>query len=647
MSSSSASAAKVPAKVALVVWFSALGLAACGGGGGGGSSAAPSGAATSTTTTAVSASATPAMLAYNASAIITWSSTDSTSCSSSPAGISGTAGTYTTPPLTATTTYTITCTGPTGPASKGVTINVAPTSIVNVAAGCAAEPMRGTVYYYCDCGTGAEAGCVAGNDSNAGTNPAAPRRTVANAIARFNALTGTNTIAFCKGGAFNAVGQLSMTNSSCTAGTTCNDLREYAPSWGGTAKPIINNRAGTGDLFSFMGNRGGVRFLNLKLVGDGGAIANRNDGFFFYNGAHDVTMCNLDVDAFDLAFHQSGGNATVAADPNIKLTGSRITNSRTMGYLGSGPNLEISYNYWDGNGGTNKFDHTIYLSSQAVSNVRFIGNHIHGQFGSTCYGVVVTAHGSFDYLTVANNVIDIDTAANTGGCYGMAFGSGGYTSPTYFRHTVFSGNTIRNAGNVGLYVATCPDCVIENNLVMVDMRVGMIGIYAGAEAARPAYNDDVNDRNLIRNNTIWYGPNADGGGIAIKVATEGTGHVVANNTVTYTSTEPGIWGGVRCFDYPLALTSYAFINNNHCSSNATYSWVAGQGNLATWQSYASASGFDTASITGDPRFVAAGTNFTPAAGSPLIGAGNAAHASATDITGKSRPSPPAIGAYEP
>ncbi|MBU1775617.1 MAG: hypothetical protein KJ899_03130, partial [Gammaproteobacteria bacterium] len=59
-------------------------------------------------------------------------------------------------------------------------------------------------------------------------------------------------------------------------------------------------------------------------------------------------------------------------------------------------------------------------------------------------------------------------------------------------------------------------------------------------------------------------------------------------------------------------------------------------------------GFDSASIEGDdPMFTAVGTDFTPAAGSPLIGAGSNVNKSTLDITGATRPSPPAIGAFEP
>ena len=530
------------------------------------------------------------------------------------------------------------------------------TAISDTAAACAAEPMRGTVYYYCDCGTGADASCVPGDDANSGTSPLAPRRTITNAVTRFRSLTGTNTIAFCKGGAFDSSPKYwhSLNNASCAAGTTCNDLREYSPTtFVSSAKPIINNTQANVTTFSVTGNYGGIRILNLALKGDSGAIGNRNDGFFFYAGAHDVTMCNLDMDGFDIAVNQNSGNTTNApTTPNIKLTGSHITNSRTMGYLGAGTNAEVSYNYWDGNGGSNMFDHTIYVGSGELTatNMKVIGNYIHGQYGPTCKGVVIVGHGMFDYLTVSNNIVEIDGAAGSGGCYGIGFGSGGYKTPAFFRHATFSGNTLKNTGNAALVIASCPDCVIENNLIIQDWdyTYPTTGILAAAETARLSPADDVSDRNIVRNNTVWYGPRHVHGALGISIRNEGTGHIVANNSVHYSSTSTvNTWGGVNCFAYPLALTSYAFIGNNHCFSNAAYKWEKTQGSLAAWRTYSATYGFDTASITADPKFVAAGTDFTPAAGSPLIGAGSASYRSTADITGKVRPSPPAIGAFEP
>ena len=190
-------------------------------------------------------------------------------------------------------------------------------------------------------------------------------------------------------GDHNAASGFNITRSGCTAGTTCVDLREYTPAtFTGTAKPIINNATGADrTLFSINGNRGGVRFLNLKLAGDNGALGNHNNGLFFYNGAHDVTLGNLDVDNFDLAVHNAGGNSGVQTTTNIKLTGNMFTNNRTFGFLGSGsmptspittgteaavPPCLTMRSTWEG--------------AVPVTNIQVVGNYVRGQYGPTCHG---------------------------------------------------------------------------------------------------------------------------------------------------------------------------------------------------------------------------------------------------------------------
>jgi parallel beta-helix repeat protein len=521
---------------------------------------------------------------------------------------------------------------------------------------CAATPLlSGKVFYYCDCGSEAQSGCVAGNDTNDGTDPLKPRRTIGSAATLFNSLAANETVALCKGGAFNSSGNLRIGSNRCGAGVVCNDLREYTPTtFTGTASPIINNAAGAAALFSF-NNDGGVRLLNLSLKGVPSTNAsNDNRGFFFYNKSHDVTMCNLDILAFDIGVYNESGacGASACNNSKIKLKGNYIANNKVMGYLGGADDDEITYNYWEGNGSSNAFDHTLYFqSTYQINNMKVIGNYIHGQYGSTCLGAPMVAHMWIDYLQVQNNVIEIESAANTPGCWGIAFANlTGNTALNSFTHTIFSGNTIKNSGNVGITVSSCPDCVIENNLIIFNTAVGGTGISVATQSKRSGIADAINDRNVIRNNTIWYGPNSKDGGIGIQVGIEGTGHVISNNTVTYSASTTGSNGPFNCYKYTLDLaTAYTFIDNNHCESANLYNWEASRGSLDSWKiaSAAAARSFDAASFTGNPLFTSTGTNFKPVSGSPLIGAGNNVNKSTTDFAGTTRPSPPTIGAFEP
>ena len=520
-----------------------------------------------------------------------------------------------------------------------------PASIAEVAAACAAEPyLPGIVYYYCDCGTGAHGDCVPGDDGNVGTDPLLPRQSIDDAAARFGSLEANDTVALCKGGAFNSAGDHTIGSDRCGAGIVCNDLREYTPTtFAGSAKPVINIAAGNDlSLFRFF-EVGGVRLLNLKLKGDVADDTSSNVGLFLAYGAHDVTMCNLDIEGFDVAVYTE---SSASNNRNIKLTGSRISNSRNIGFLGAADNLQVNYNHWEGNGSHGTFNHALYFSSNdtSTSPMAVIGNYVHGQYGASCQGVVIVGHVAVDGFRFENNTVDIDAAAATGGCYGIGFSASGQAGTKFIRHANFSNNTVKNGGNYAFSVGECPDCVIENNLIIQDWPAPyqVNGMYLAADGQRAG--DDVSDRVSIRNNTVWFGPQLIQGGNGIGIGVQGTGHVVANNTVTYTATT-AIDNGFSCFGYPLTLSSYAFINNNHCQSAAPYDWVTGRGDLAAWK--AAAPGFDTESFTADPLFTAPGTDFTPGPGSPLIGAGSAAHGSALDITGATRPSPPAIGAYEP
>ena len=521
-------------------------------------------------------------------------------------------------------------------------------AINDVAASCAAEPVRpgGTTYYYCDCGTGAQPECVAGDDANPGTSPSAPRRTIANAVARFrNSLAVNDTVALCQGGAFNAAGNLSIGGSRCGSSGPCNDLREYAsPVFAATARPVINAAAGSTNLFFFQHGDGGVRFLNLRLQGDKGTIGNGNRGFFFYNNAHDITACNLDIDGFDLAVYNESNNGNTQ---RIKVVGSRITNTRTIGFLGGGDDFELSYNYWDGNGSSNMFDHTLYFGSGSQLNrISAVGNYIHGQFGSACLGAPVVAHAQIDGLLFKDNFVVVDAAAAQSGCWGIAFNNRtGATHPQYYRNAVFSGNTVVNGGNTALTISSCPGCVIENNLVIQNWPVGgSVGISVPGYAQDAARGDDLNTANIIRNNTVWFGPAVTGTSTGITVAIEGANHVVANNSVISRQAS----GTVNCFRYDLPLSAYTAIDHNHCHSASTsLKWEYTRGSLDAWLSFASASGFDQASFVADPLLAADGSDFVPPADSPLVGAGSASLGALTDYRGKPRPSPPAIGAFEP
>ena len=651
----------IKSRAVLVVFFTVLsiisGLASCGG-------AKLSTSSDQYSSPDIYVSASPTLIAYGATSTITWTSLAG-DCTSAPIGITGASGTFTTPTLTKTTTYTITC----GSEFKKVTIALAPASLVSTITAqqtsCINDAtVRTATYYYCDCGKGSAANCDASNadDTNDGTLNH-PRKTLANAISTLAKLSGTSSFRFCKGGAFDTVASVNMPNTSCAPGGTCTDFREYAsPVFTSAAKPILNSAPGGISLICITGSKGGIRLLNLKLHGNG---ASGNVGIFLYSGAHDVYACNLDIDGFRLGAQQvpgiTSGATTIQEVTNVTLTGNNFTGNVAAAYLGSGFTTTISKNTFLNNGSGQSLDHTIYLSAAyfVTPNLMVSNNYLFGQIGDTCLGNMFGAHGKLPGLKIQNNVLYMDEAADTMGCYGIALDHGGYNSYMDFSSAVISGNTLSNTGGIGIAVSNCADCLIEDNVLSFNAAENY-GIAAGVYAARTtcpngtACPDVVNDRNTIRNNTIWFGPNAINGMTAgILIAHEGTGHIVANNTVNYTATT-STGHVVNCFDYTQPIdTAYSFINNNHCYSAVAYKWDKTNGaTLADWKSYSITYGkgfsADSASKEGLPNFVNSTTSpydFHPT-GLPLLGTGSASSVPATDIEGTPFLNPPAIGAYQ-
>ena len=514
-----------------------------------------------------------------------------------------------------------------------------------VSAAWAAEPyLSGTKHYYCDCGTGAEGDCVAGSDSNDGLSTSAPKQTIASAASLFSSLSANDSVLLCKGGAFNVGTSLNIGSTGrCSAGTPCNDLREYSPTtFTGTAKPILN-WSSSGFLFDFEAD-GGVRILNLSWKGTDTA---GRYGVFIYDSAADVTIGGNDIDAFDMSIYDE---SNAGNNDNIIMTGNHITNTISLGFLGSSSNSHLSYNLWEDNGSSNDLDHTVYLGSAGeVQNFYLEGNEISGAYGGgTCAGAPVEGHFSVDGFYVRNNTITIADADWGAACFGMEFNNEtDATDPIYHRNTIISGNTIINGGNTALNVTGCSSCTIENNVIVFTATPSdqiHYGIRIPIAAHKAGNGDDTNSGTVIRNNTIYYGTGYQYSATGIYVGLEGTGYIISNNSVTFATSS----GSYNCFSYDLTASSYSaytFIDNNHCYSAATYNWEAGTSDsLTAWRA---ATTFDDNSITSAPVFVNAPTDFTPDTGSPLIGAGSNTYKSTTDFIGTARPNPPAIGAYEP
>jgi hypothetical protein len=506
---------------------------------------------------------------------------------------------------------------------------------------CASMPIRatGTKYYFCECQTGAEVGCVAGNDANAGTNAAAPKRSWSALVSAFNSMPAGSTVSMCKGGAWTSLGTGSFHNTSCTAtadpkvaaNTTTCDIRDYQASWGGTARPILS-AATDAVMFAFTNSAHdeGVRILNLDLRGNGppptGTSAPTQVGqwaFWTYGPHTDYFVCNSRFDGWNIAWDIQENNNGYP-QRNI-FYGNYVSNSGIMAQLGGSEGGVYDANYFYNNGSTNNRDHTLYLANDGTANVfssSVINNEIRYSDSFSCRGVVLVVHGRYNNVLIENNIIDGGLLSGPG-CWGVSLGNGGYTNAGWYSNTTIRRNTIMRGGNLLVALEQAPDSVVESNILIANQYSrGVVVPYSAARTGLPGTpsSEPITTRVQIKNNTLYL-PTPGSDGIMVGPVNEGTGYVIANNSIYFTGS------GNTCFSTPLSAGQYEFVGNNACYNG-------------TWGTTYDA----TTHITANPLFTNPPTDFTPQAGSPLIAAGSSTYKSATDFNGATWPTPPSIGA---
>lgn len=506
----------------------------------------------------------------------------------------------------------------------------------------------GAVHYVCDCGTGADPDCVAGDDANDGLDPARALRTYEAARTTFGTLAAGDTVALCSGGSFTVGTANRWVNANCRAGVPC-FVRPYAAPWatGDEDLPTIH-LDGDGRVFAFEDggdpeHEEGYVLLDLNLQGSGQGWA-----VFVYNDADDITMCGLVLNNFSIGVHVGGSNpvgggTSDGRNARIVLRGSRVTNNEGQGWLGACNGCAVEGSHFENNGfGAAVFNHNIYFSGSdtgASVGMRAVGNDLYRSafIAGTCQGVSLVVHGEHDGLVIEGNTVHEDVGAAGGGCWGIAMDTG-YAEAEGFRNVTIRGNTVVNVGNVGIGLDACDHCVIENNVIVQQQSFGSTAI------AIPDRDRDPMDLAMtnvtVRNNSIYS--TADG--VGIRLEGEGAEHVVVSNAIHYAGT--GAWD---CFSLGLATSAYRVVDDNLCfgPTAGSLEWESGSGDLAAWRT---ASSFDASSLSADPAFTAPSApahDLRPSgATSPCVGAGHPTESAPTDITGAPRDAAPDLGAYE-
>lgn len=496
-----------------------------------------------------------------------------------------------------------------------------------------------TTYYVCDNASGADPNCIPGNDSNPGTSIDAPWQSIAKVMTVFNSLEAGDQILFAKGGAWTDASFSNIFNFNASAENPI-IFDSYAPSWGGTAKPILTeSRAGI-NLFNFAdgGNADhdeGYTVRNLDLRGEGtGQWA-----IFAYNDADHITLDNLDISGFGIAIHCAGSNTpNPGADGQnqyMKVLNSTIINCYDQGFLGGGDYLQIENCYFENNGFSQSvLNHNIYVSSGNDVIIRNNELYQSAVVNGIADGVSLVVHGMHSNLLIEGNYIHEDPGYVNGNAWGIAVDPGGYGYPEGSTGLIIRGNFLENMFNTGIAITSCPGAIIENNIIINENASDFRAIVA---PNRMRDDDDLLMTNLtVRNNSIYL-RNASIYSEAIEVGGEGSNHVIVSNAI---SIDNG-----NGFDMDLSDSDYQNIDYNMIELLNNAQW----GDNQALEDWTLARGFDQNSISGDPLFTSPDFpdyNFIPLPSSPLINAGHPTMSATTDFNGVLRDNMADIGAFE-
>ena len=395
-----------------------------------------------------------------------------------------------------------------------------------------------TDYHFSDCQQGAATGCVPGDNRNAGTDPAAPKRNLHGFDA--NAVPAGTRLLFARGGAWSHA-TLVLENLQATP-----ERPLVIDAYGSGSAPLW--RTVQGNAIDFGGwqntsNDGGYTIRNLRLDGLGSATW----GLWLRDNVRHVTVENLEITGFAIGIHSQSG--TPHGVSHVSIRNSRIALNRDIGLLASFDEALIENNVFERNNFSGSvFRHAIYLGSgqRESRNVTIRGNTLRNNsicrdaalcpgkrpVTGACDGGNLTVHGRWTRVLIENN--RIEQPASSPGCYGISI-TAGYDSPEWFRDFVVRGNVLINLGACSVCASAAPGILVEGNTIINRQENAHTGIAIGG---RLGPGDAPDAGAMVRNNVACFERPARGQAIA-RVA--GAGAVITGNSV-----HTGEAAGVKC-----------------------------------------------------------------------------------------------------
>ncbi len=565
----------------------------------------------------------------------------------------------------------------TATAAGGAIVGHALVSVGGWAASCAAEPEPTVnVVYVCDCQPGADANCVAGNDTTGKGSKAEPYLTWDKVRTTFRTMAGGSTIAMCKGGSWitSSWSYSDWRNASCTDNAPCT-LRDYAPGWGSgdESAPRISFDMAVPDMHIIQMGTGTqhVRILNLSFK-DLAPGTSHGAMVFSYGKAHDVEFCNNTFDGGGIHMQVRDTAATAVCNSyNWKIRGNRFLNSCLDAMLISVRDMDVDGNFFDNNGNNlcggyamedppgsgngwpwGPTTHTFYASGELcpIDNLTFRNNEVrrNAMYNGYSQGSPVKIRDQGNDILLENNVVDFSpphpTIAGTVGAI-TADNNGDLTKAGFDRMVIRRNRIIGGLGNK-IAVSAASNLLIEDNVIL-ETAPAFEGHHSTIKLSHKGATESRRTAGTIRNNTIYItgsGPTISDAeffeAISLAHPTSGSGNVVTGNSITITGAAPQ----GSCFRIA-DPAKVSFMNNNQCSGDIGFATTADEFTdmpLSAWK--AAYPQFDSASITPSVTglFVNAPTDLTPAAGSPLLNAASQERCTINGVMDKPCSSPVAV-----
>jgi len=499
--------------------------------------------------------------------------------------------------------------------------------------------------YYCDCQTGADGACVAGDDANSGNSPDAARQSFANAQSIFSNLAAGDSIQFCQGGSFSAAGANTVWANYNSTEENPVTVTDYDPTWSESqlARPIIT-QPNNSRLFQFSRDGlDGYVFSNLDIRCTACESGGDSVGFFLYNNVNGVTLENINIEGFRIGVQAAAGDELGYFSLD-RITIRRVTmvNNIHWGFLGMADDLTIEDSYFENNGDGSVFDHNIYISGG--TNIIVRGNESYRSSmdsNGSCNGTSIVAHGDILTMLIEDNIVREDIGAATPACWGIAIAPG-YAASESFRNVTIRNNELINVGNTAIDIAGCANCLIENNTILQQQNFESTAI---AALPRRDANDLAMDEITIRNNSIYSTASS---GLGIRIGAEGINHTLVSNAIHYSGT-----GNFSCLNVELPASAFRAVDHNLCFfPNASWAeWERGSGTsptpLGAWQG---ASGMGFNSEDRNPGFNQPELpymDFTPVSDTAgVVEFGHDFLSAPKDFRGKNRDARPDAGAFE-